>query len=145
MTSEHRSDENVNKQKNPDVDNYISRLNTPLQEIAGQLRRIVHEAAPEINEKILFDHPWFIYNGRLCYMRSRRGSIHFGFPAGVDLIDPHKLLQGIGKTMRHITIDLPDRIPEDQIKAWIKEAVKLNEPKEVNLDELLKQSHTGDI
>ena len=130
---------------NPEVDEYIKRLASPLDEIAYELRRIVLEVEPSIVERILFNQPWFIHNGPMCYIRVRTGYLYFGFQAGVALTDPHELLEGKGRAMRHIKLNSVDSIHRDQIVEWIKEAVKINEPGSGQFESWMKDAVDGEM
>jgi hypothetical protein len=126
--------------KNPEVDKYISELTPPLDRISEELRGIVHETAPDIVEHFLFSQPWFFYYGPMCYIRVRKGYVYFGFKTGVALKDPHDLLEGKGKMMRHVKMNTLAGIPRKQIITWIKEAIEHNKPEGSEFDTFMKGS-----
>lgn len=130
--------------KNPEVDNYISELAPPLDQIADELRGIVHETAPEIVEHLLFNQPWFFYYGPMCYIRIRKGYVYFGFKTGIALKDHQELLEGKGKMMRHVKMNSMAGIPREQIIIWIKEAIEYNRPEGSEFDSFMKTSVDGD-
>lgn len=108
------------------VDEYIAKLGSPQREVVEGLRRIVKEAAPAATESIKWRMPWFEQNGLLCYIDSAKGHVRFGFYRGAELPDPEGLLEGTGKTGRHIKVrDLKD-ILRGPLTSLVKEAVRLN-------------------
>jgi hypothetical protein len=90
------------------VKEWLHRLLSDQKVIIGQLRKQIVLSAPRVSE--------FIYHGSLVYGFPERGfspviyvavfkkHINLGFFFGGFLNDPHKLLIGTGKRMRHITI-----------------------------------------
>ena len=126
------------------VDSYISQIKPELQAIANELRHIIHETEPDVFERILFNQPWFLKNGRLCYIRGIKDYVALGFQAGRYLTDPDGILEGSGKAMRHLKIHSLNMLDGNQIKAWIKEAVKLNTASDKDeLETLFRTSLTG--
>jgi hypothetical protein len=49
---------------------------------------------------------WFGFSGKMkdmfCYITTNAGHVNLGFPRGASLPDPNRVLEGDGKTMRHI-------------------------------------------
>lgn len=108
------------------VDEYIDRLKPTHREVAEELRHIVKEVAPAATETIKWRMPWFELNGLLCYMDSTKEHIRFGFYKGAEIPDPEGLLEGTGKTGRHIKLrDIGD-ITRGTLTEMLKEAVRLN-------------------
>jgi hypothetical protein len=92
-------------------------------DLALAVRKIVLEEAPSASE-IVFDANYTIsiiltFTGRVkesfCFVTSHLKHVNLVFNRGAELSDPHSLLQGSGKQMRHIQIkktadlDLPLR------------------------------------
>lgn len=111
------------------VDEFIASLPAWQPAAAESLRKLVREAAPEASEAVKWSQPVFESNGPFCYIQSHANHLNFGFWRGVELDDPQGLLQGSGKKMRHIKITEPDKIPGEQLRAWIQQAVRLNSEK----------------
>ncbi len=59
------------------VDAYIQRLPVWLQEICEQLRRIIRDADPEIEETIKRSvQPYFVLNGNVCALLATKDHIN---------------------------------------------------------------------
>ncbi len=99
------------------------------QPILHQLRQVVHDACPEVEETIKWGFPHFEYKGILCSMAAFKQHCAFGFWKASLMSDPNRLLSTVGKTaMGHFgQIKSVADLPSDPIlKRYIKEAVKLN-------------------
>lgn len=69
----------------------------------------------------------YLYIRLVCYLQASKKHVNLGFQRGNELIDKSKLLQGTGKTMRHIRIKKMEDIQSDAFTSLIKEALALNE------------------
>ncbi len=116
--------------KDPRVGGYIENAQPFAKPILEHLRKVVHNACPEVEETMKWRFPHFDYKGMLCNMSAFKNHCTFGFWKGTLLKDDRKLLVKIGDTaMAHFgkitrISDLPD---EAILKAYILEAVKLND------------------
>jgi len=111
------------------VDEYIAGLDGWRADAVTQLREIVREAAPEASEAVKWAQPVYESNGPFCYIKAFKNHVNIGFWRGVDLDDPHVLLQGDGEKMRHIKIGDVNDIPGENIRDFVQAAVKLNQTK----------------
>ena len=82
---------------------------THISELALALREIVLEQAPDASESVYQVYTvaiWFEFSGKMkdmfCYIAANAGHVNLGFPQGATLPDPNRVLEGDGKTMRHI-------------------------------------------
>lgn len=66
------------------VDEYISSAPSEVQEKLRQIRQIVHEAAPDANEKLSYGMPYYGLNGRLLYFAYFRDHVSlFAMPTAI--------------------------------------------------------------
>jgi len=112
------------------VDSYIRNLNSPLREIASELRALVKSSAPGIEENIKWGKPWYSKDGYICYISAAKSHITFGFAKGVRLNDPRGLLEGTGKGMRHVKVPSLSDINKTVFRGWVREAVGLNKARQ---------------
>ena len=108
------------------VDAYIAQLEEWQAEIVSKVRTIILEAAPEADESIKWAQPVYEVNGPFAYIKAFKNSVNFGFWRGVDIHDPHGLLQGTGEKMRHIRLTSLEDIDGEAFTDFIHQAVKLN-------------------
>lgn len=110
-------------------DAYISKSAEFAKPILRHLRKLVHEACPEVGENIKWGMPFFEYKGTLCNMASFKQHCAFGFWKSALMKNSKKMKDKNEAGMGHlgkITL-LADLPPDLTIIALIKEACKLNE------------------
>lgn len=97
------------------IDEYIMLFPADIQEILQTIRKIVHEAAPEAQEKISYQMPTFTLNGNLVHFAAFKK--HIGFyptPSGIDAFE--KELSSYKGAKGSIQFPLAQPIPYDLIK-----------------------------
>lgn len=116
---------------NPKTDLYISRAEDFARPVLEYLRKIIHEACPEVEETIKWGFPNFDYHGGiLCSMASFKHHCAFGFWKASIMKDPDGILHTEQKeAMGHLgqIRNLKDLPSEKILKKYIKEAMRLNE------------------
>lgn len=119
--------------KDKRIDAYITKAQPFAQPILKHLRKLVHQACPEVEETIKWSFASFDYKGPFCSMASFKQHAVFGFWKSKLLKDPKGYLgerfnQGgaaMGNLGRITTLkDLP---PDRIILDFIKQAKKLND------------------
>lgn len=109
------------------IDAYIEKAQPFAQPILRQLRAIVHEACPDVEETIKWGFPHFDYLGEMmCSMAAFKAHCAFGFWKGPQLVGAKSRNgEAMGDFGRVITMkDLPAK---PALKALIKQAMRLNE------------------
>lgn len=116
--------------KDPRIDAYIEKSQDFAKPILTHIRKLVHQASPDVEEKIKWGFPHFDYKGMMCSMASFKKHCSFGFRKAAIMADPHKLMSRVGETAMgsfgKLTAisDLPD---EAVLIQYIKEAARLND------------------
>lgn len=110
------------------IDNRIAELDDWRGKRMAQLRRIIHEAAPEIVEEWKWDTPVFSQNGNVVAAGTFQDHVKLNFFKGAALEDPNHLFNaGLeAKTTRAIDFHEGDKIDEAALKDLIRSAVALN-------------------
>ena len=110
------------------IKKFLENLSAEKAELALKVREIVLKANTSVKEDIKWGMLAFIANGYLGFIYTYKTVpyINLGFRRATELIDPKSLLEGTGKSMRHITIYSKKDIDAKQITLWVKEAVRLN-------------------
>ena len=111
-----------------EVDQYIANLPEDIQEITDSLRKIILNVSPELEEEYKWSMPNYSYKGLACYLQASKKHVNLGFQKGNELEekDIHNLLQGTGKTMRHIRIKKMEEIKPEVFTSLIQAAMELN-------------------
>lgn len=113
------------------IDHRIAELGDWRGQLMSQLRRIVHEAAPDIVEEWKWDTPVFSQYGNVVALGAFQDHVKLNFFKGASLEDPHHLFNAgpEAKATRAIDIYEGDRVNETALKHLIRSAVALNAPK----------------
>ena len=115
----------MGRTRHADVDAYIADQPAPLANLLRELRRMVREEAPDAVEAIKWGHPNWETDGDVCYVSAHTEHVNLGFFRGADLGDAPGLLEGTGKSLRHVKLRPPDPMPEDGIRTLLREAFEL--------------------
>jgi len=101
----------------------------------AKLRRIIHDADPEISEELKWRRPsspmgapvWE-HNGIVCIGNVLKERVRLTLPAGASLPDPHKLFNARldSKTVRAIDVLQGEKLNATALKALIRSGVKYN-------------------
>jgi hypothetical protein len=97
---------------NKAVDDYIAKQKSPQKEIAEKLRQIILALFPDIMEEMKFGVPW--YEGKY-YIVALKEHVNLGFSLKGLSQKETELLEGSGKTMKHIKIHSLNEIDENKI------------------------------
>ena len=93
----------------PQLLGFLTAYDPGIADLALAQREIVLEEAPDASESIYQTYTvaiWFGYSGKMkdmfCYVATNARHVNLGFPLGAKLPDPNRVLEGDGKSMRHI-------------------------------------------
>lgn len=109
---------------------YINQFDPPVGDILISLRDVIRKAVPEASEYVEKDMLAYAlgpntYKASVCVISGHKAHVTLGFLRGTKLDDPNKLLQGKGKTVRHLKFMSVSEIPQQAVSAWVKQAAKL--------------------
>jgi uncharacterized protein YdeI (YjbR/CyaY-like superfamily) len=112
--------------RDPRVDAYVAKQKDFAKPVLMQIREIVHEASPEIQETIKWGAPAFEYKGLMCSMAGFKEYCALGFWKGTLIIGRNnKSLDAAGSFGRLKSVkDLP---PKKELIGYVKKAMALNE------------------
>lgn len=110
--------------RDPRIDAYIARQADFARPILEHLRRVVHEAAPEVEETTKWSMPHFTYKGRLfAGMAAFKAHATFGlWQASEVLGETGSEREAMGQFGRIATLD--DLPPEAELKAIVSRAAE---------------------
>jgi len=112
---------------NKEVDEYIEKQKSPQKEICLKLRGIVFRTFPDIEEEMKWGVPTYA-NGKY-YLVALKDHVNFGFSLKGLSKEEQKLLEGSGKTMKHIKIRSLKEINENEIAELLKSMWEKQEAK----------------
>jgi uncharacterized protein YdeI (YjbR/CyaY-like superfamily) len=114
---------------NPAVDAYIERANDFAKPILKRLRKLFHQACPEIREEIKWNFPCFVHHGIVGNMAAFKAHVSWGFWNAKLLPDPNGILEAAGRDTNFCfkPKSLADLPPDEVILEYIRRSATLNE------------------
>ena len=105
------------------ADTFFDSLNDAIASPTRELRGIIRKAVPNASESIKWGAPVYEDNGLICAIHASNEYVTLQFyTSGTSLHDPHGLLEGTGKRMRHVKIRSKSDIKNRLFTSWIKQA-----------------------
>jgi hypothetical protein len=117
------------------IDAKIKGLNDWRGETLAEVRRLIHEADPDVIEECKWVKPGnpsgvpvWSHTGIICTGETYKDKVKLTFANGASLEDPSRLFNSSleGNTRRAIDFHEGDKIDEKAFKALIRDAVALN-------------------
>lgn len=108
------------KAKPQSIDECLKDYPARLQTLAQELRRFIKKHVPEAKESVnSWGIPTFSLAGSFAFFLIAKAHLSLGFALGTSLKDPHHLLEGTGKNLRHVKI----RTSEDLSRPGLAELI----------------------
>ncbi len=93
--------------------------------IIRALRKFVKAREPRLTESVKWGNGcWLGRTGPVAYVYADPGFVQFGFFRGASLKDPHRLLEGSGRYVRHIKVRAASDIRERAFGALLRQAAR---------------------
>jgi hypothetical protein len=117
------------------IDARIKELSDWRGEMLARVRKVIHEADPEVVEEVkwrkpsnMLGVPVWEHDGIICTGETYKAVVKLTFAKGASLEDPSRLFNSSleGATRRAIDFHEGDKIDEEALKALIHAAVALN-------------------
>lgn len=108
------------------VDGFFAKQTGEIKAIADELRALVEKALPKAESSLKWGMPCYTLGGKMAVtIGVHKAHVNFilAGPPGT-YPDPKGLLQGEGKTGKHLKLEPGDAIPTKEITAWLKLAAK---------------------
>ncbi|MFF1878331.1 DUF1801 domain-containing protein [Leifsonia sp. NPDC058230] len=115
--------------EDPRVDDYLAGLPDWQRELFGELRELIHEADPDIQETIKRSvQPYFVLDGNVCAFLAAKDHINLFVYDGAIVPDPAGLITaGSGnQTARTIGFERGDAIDRPALLAFLRRIVANN-------------------
>lgn len=114
----------------PDFLHYLKLKDQSLIDLYTSLRHLILSIHPEAHELLYHTHALtsvYSISTKLgdgyCHIPIYSQHLNLGFNKGTLLDDPHELLQGTGKLIRHIPIKTEKDFKNKKVKTMIKSAI----------------------
>jgi hypothetical protein len=111
---------------------YLAVYDTHVSDLTLALREIVLEEAPDAIESVVNGYAvavGFSFTGKplkdgFCHIVAYKTHVNLGFNRGARLADPNKVLEGQGKSIRHVTVRTHRDLERPFIRRYIRAAIE---------------------
>ena len=104
---------------NTQVTDYINNAPEEQREIMHAIRSLLHQSGENVAEDFKWSRPIFKTKKDFAYLQANKTYVNLGFYKDFErLNDPNNLLEGTGKTMRHIKLKKVADIDTELLKEW---------------------------
>ncbi|WP_124980988.1 DUF1801 domain-containing protein [Nonlabens xiamenensis] len=104
---------------NQEVTDYIHTASAEQITILEKLRELIHQSVDGVTEEIKWGIPVFKKRKIFTYLRHSKKHVALGFYRIDKIKDIDGILEGTGKTMRHLKIRKQEDIKEELIIEWL--------------------------
>jgi uncharacterized protein YdhG (YjbR/CyaY superfamily) len=109
------------------VDEFVKRKVLPeYRGIVAELRKLMHESAPEAKEVISYGIPMYKARRTLAVISPTKKGITFAFSRGSDFEDKYGLLEGEGKVSKNVRMKDLKEVNKPALRYYIKQALKFD-------------------
>lgn len=106
--------------RDPEIDRWLQARPDELGAIAARWFGVLRACGPDVRELLHDGHPTAcVGDAAFAYVNVFRAHVNVGFFLGAELADPHGLLEGTGKRMRHVKVRRGDDRGGDALMALI--------------------------
>jgi hypothetical protein len=109
------------------IDSFFTRRSGPLRQVLDELRALIDAELPAAASSIKWGMPFYTLAGKpVCALAAFKAHVNLilAGPEGT-FVDPDGLLEGDGKTGRHLKLRTPGEIPRSAVRAWLQAAAAL--------------------
>jgi hypothetical protein len=114
------------KHERIDLEKYLSQYPQEMNIIARNLRKMILETVPDMDEFIKWKNLFYENNGFVCAIVIHGDHVNLEFARGTEIEDPYGMLDGTGKKIRHLKFRRSDEIKSNELKKMLLAAVELN-------------------
>lgn len=107
-----------------EVDQYIANSTESQEGTLQRLRQIIADAVPDVREQFKWGQPVYATAKDFVYLKHTKKHVNLGFFNFKKVDDPRGLLEGTGKSMRHIKVTDLAKFDIDQLKRMIIQAAQ---------------------
>ncbi|HVY41254.1 MAG TPA: DUF1801 domain-containing protein [Polyangia bacterium] len=106
------------------VDGFFGKQPPPLRAILDELRAMIMATAPDATAALKWGMPFFTRDGEMmCALAAFKSHVNLILPGPPGTYaDPDGLLQGDGKTGKHLKLRSVDELPRAAVRGWLKTA-----------------------
>lgn len=110
-----------------EIETLLSGYEPGIRELALELRKVILDVIPDADETVHAGWRTISYGLRtqLCAIAPHKTRVNLTIHRGADMDDPHGLLEGTGKKMRHVKIASIGAARDERVAAIVRAAAAL--------------------
>lgn len=108
------------------LNEYLADTPPELHQLVRVLDVLIRKAAPDLVASLKWGNLTYHDARNVCAIIAHKDYINLQIWGGTSIDDPHRLLVGTGKTMRHIKIAPGERMNRRAVAAIVRDAAKLS-------------------
>ncbi len=116
---------NVTEGKRVDIEEYLTGREQEPSKLAKSVRKLILDTFPDLDEVVKWGHLVYEKDRKICSIMVHKDHANLQIWRGAELDDPEKLLQGEGKSMRHVKVYSPEEVKSDYFQFLLKQAAEL--------------------
>jgi hypothetical protein len=107
----------------------VARVTDPINiaELKKDVQRTLEAVGPQLRLERKWGHDWYAGIDLVCGVFAFKEHVDIEFWRGTTLPDPSGLLEGTGKTLRHVKVLTPADAQAPALRALLRAAVALDE------------------
>ncbi len=86
---------------------------------------MILDTFPDSDEVVKWGHLVYEKDRKLCSIMVHKSHVNLQIWEGAQVDDPEQLLQGEGKSMRHVKVHSPEEVKPDYFKFLLEQAARL--------------------
>lgn len=110
-----------------EIDNFAVASPPAVRELILAIREFILDQVPDADEALKWSQPWYDRNGPVAYIGAFSAHANLGFPRGAELAGRFPMLEGSGKSMRHVKICTVEDLQDPLLAAALLAAAALND------------------
>lgn len=111
---------------NQEVTLYIEKSEENNSKILNKLRALIFSKFPNVNEQFKWSRPVYAINKDFCYLKTTKKCVTLGFFEFDKIKTNSHLIEGTGKSMRHIKIKTTEEIDTFKVSKMLDEVLANN-------------------
>ncbi len=114
------------------VDELLAGYDPDVRDLALRARTLVRSIMPDLGEQVQPGYKTIVYRrgdrmrDEVCYIAPLKSSVNLGFLRGTTLPDPHALLRGTGKALRHVKLTKLEDLDNPALHELLCQAMKMD-------------------
>jgi hypothetical protein len=102
------------------ISNWLDGVRPEHRDLLLELNRLIVSVEPKLTISLKWRNPAYSRGVEtFLYLADQKDYVHLGFYNGASLDDPHKLIEGTGKNLRHIKVSTLDPETEQILRETI--------------------------